>query len=152
MNGNPKLADPTRSQWFDTSKFSIQDSFTPRSNPWYFDGLDGPSTFMADMTLSKVFRLGLTYRLEARFEAYNAFNTIVWDNPDLNLANITTFGKVRGSGWRGRPRDSARRTVPVLVECPCVGRVPRKWNEITRRRAGPAKRTRLASRLSLHPS
>jgi len=45
------------------------------------------------MTLTKSFRLGSRYRMEARIEAYNAFNTMVWDNPDLNLAS-SNFGKV----------------------------------------------------------
>jgi hypothetical protein len=103
VSGNPKLDSPTRSQWFDTSKFSVQDSFTPRSNAWYYDGLDGPSTFMTDMTLTKMFSLGSSYRLEARLEAYNALNNIVWDNPDMNLANAN-FGKVtrKRLAWTGR--------------------------------------------------
>jgi hypothetical protein len=93
VSGNPKLDDPTRDRWFDTSKFSVADSYAPRSNPWYFDGLTGPSTFMTDMTLTKMFALGQRYRLEARIEAYNAFNEIVWDNPDLILSSAN-FGKV----------------------------------------------------------
>jgi hypothetical protein len=103
VTGNPKLSNPSRSQWFDTSKFSVQDSFTPRSNAWYYDGLDGPGTFMTDMTLTKMFSLGSTYRLEARIEAYNALNNIVWDNPDLNLASAN-FGKVtrKRVAWTGR--------------------------------------------------
>jgi hypothetical protein len=93
VNGNPKLSDPTRDQWFDTNLFSVADTFTPRSNAWYYDGLDGPSAFFADMTLTKMFNFSPRYRLEARIEAYNAFNTIVWDNPDLNISS-TNFGKV----------------------------------------------------------
>jgi len=47
--------------------------------------------------------VGSTYRLEARVEAYNAFNNIVWDNPDLNLASAN-FGKVtrKRLAWSGR--------------------------------------------------
>jgi hypothetical protein len=103
VTGNPRLDNPTRDRWFDTSMFSQQDSFTPRSNPWYFDGLDGPSTFMMDMTLTKMFRLGDRYRLEARVEAYNALNNIVWDNPDLNISSAN-FGKVtrKRAAWSGR--------------------------------------------------
>jgi len=93
VNGDPTLDEPTRDRWFDTSRFSVQDSFTPRNNPSFYDGLNGPSAFFADMTLTKSFRLGPRYRVEARVEAYNAFNTIVWDNPDLNIAN-SNFGKV----------------------------------------------------------
>ncbi len=66
------MSNPTNDQWFDTTKFAVQDSFTPRSNPWYFDGLNGPSVFMTDMTLTKMFSLTSRYRIEARIEAYNA--------------------------------------------------------------------------------
>jgi hypothetical protein len=94
VSGNPKLDNPTRDKWFDTSMFSLlADTNTPRTNPWYFDGLDGPGAFFCDMTLTKAFAIS-KYRLEARFEAYNALNQIVWDNPDLTLANNTNFGKV----------------------------------------------------------
>ncbi len=94
VDGNPKLDNPTRDRWFDTSKFiSVQDSFTPRSNPWYYDGLTGPSFMLTDMTLTKMFNLTNKYRLEARLEAYNLFNQIGWDDPDLNIAS-SNFGKV----------------------------------------------------------
>ena len=93
VSGDPKIDNPTRDRWFDTSKFAVVPAFTPRSNPWYFDGLTGPSVFMADMTLTKMFEVSSKYRMEARVEAYNAFNNIVWDNPDLVLSS-SNFGKV----------------------------------------------------------
>jgi hypothetical protein len=93
VSGNPKLDNPTRDRWFDTSMFSPQPAFTPRSNPWSFDGMNGPSVFMADMTLTKMFEVTSRYRMEARIEAYNAFNNIVWDNPDMTLGS-SNFGKV----------------------------------------------------------
>lgn len=102
VSGNPTLDNPTREQWFDTSMFSLADSFTPRSNPWYFDGLVGPSTFMTDMTLTKVFPVS-RFRMEARLEAYNALNSVVWDNPDLALSSAN-FGRVtrKRAAWNGR--------------------------------------------------
>jgi hypothetical protein len=94
VTGDPTLDSPTRDRWFDTTKFAgLQDSFTPRSNPWFFDGLNGPSVFLADMTLTKAFHLTNRYRVEARIEAYNAFNAVVWDMPDTNIAS-PNFGKV----------------------------------------------------------
>ncbi len=103
VRGNPTLDDPTRDRWFDTSMFSLADSFAPRTNPWYFDGVVGPATFQMDMTLTKMFNLGPRYRVEARVEAYNALNNTVWDNPDLNLASAN-FGKVlrKRAAWNGR--------------------------------------------------
>ena len=104
VSGNPKLDNPTRDRWFDTSMFSVADAFTPRSNPFFYEGLNGPSVFLTDMTLTKSFRMGPRYRLEARIEAYNAFNAIVWDNPDLVLAN-TNFGKVTRKRIDGTGRE-----------------------------------------------
>ena len=92
VDGNPKLSNPTRAQWFDTTMFHVADAYTPRSNPWYYKGLNGPRTLAADMTLTKMFGIG-PYRLEARIEAYNAFNSIVWAIPDMTLGSAT-FGRV----------------------------------------------------------
>ena len=104
VSGNPKLDEPTRDRWFDTTMFSLADTFTPRSNPWYFDGLVGPATFQMDMTLTKMFNLGPRYRIEARVEAYNALNNVVWDNPGLSLADSANFGRVtrKRAAWGGR--------------------------------------------------
>jgi hypothetical protein len=93
VSGNPKLDNPTRDRWFDTSMFAVADSFTPRSNPTYFDGLNGPGAFFTDMTLTKNFSLTSKYKVEARIEAYNAFNHVVWDNPD-QIISSANFGKV----------------------------------------------------------
>ncbi|HEY3384642.1 MAG TPA: TonB-dependent receptor [Vicinamibacterales bacterium] len=103
VSGNPKLSNPTNDQWFDTTMFKVADAYTPRSNPWYYDGLTGPSTLMADMTLTKSFRIKSRYRLEARLEAYNAFNNLVWAEPDMTLGSAT-FGKVtrKNAAYFGR--------------------------------------------------
>jgi hypothetical protein len=93
VSGDPKLESPTHDRWFDTTMFATQDSFTPRSNPWVYDGLNGPAAAFTDMTLTKMFNMGPRYRFEARIEAYNVFNTIVWDQPEVNLASAN-FGKV----------------------------------------------------------
>ena len=104
VNGNPRIDNPTRDRWFDTSVFAVQDTFTPRSNPWVFDGLNGPAVFLADMTLTKSFSIGPRYRLEARIESYNAFNSILWDIPDLNISSAN-FGKITRKRVDGTGRE-----------------------------------------------
>jgi outer membrane receptor protein involved in Fe transport len=104
VTGNPKLDKPTNNRWFDTSMFSVADAYTPRSNPWYFEGLNGPGWTVTDMTLTKMFTFSAKYRLEARIEAYNAFNTILWDNPDLVLSSAN-FGKVTRKRVDGNGRE-----------------------------------------------
>jgi hypothetical protein len=44
------------------------------------------------MTLTKGIPIG-RYRLEARVEAYNAFNHLVWDQPETTFGNAN-FGRV----------------------------------------------------------
>lgn len=93
VSGNPKLDNPTRDQWFDTSVFAAQPAFTPRTNPVYFEGLNGPGAWFLDMTMTKSFPIAGRYRVEARIEAYNAFNHIVWDQPNTTFGS-GTFGRV----------------------------------------------------------
>ena len=105
VDGDPRVDNPTNDRWFDTSKFrGLQDSFTPRNSPWSWDGLVGPSVFVADVTLTKMFSITPKYRVEARIEAYNALNTIVWDNPDVNVSNAN-FGKVTRKRVDGTGRE-----------------------------------------------
>ena len=56
------------------------------------------------MTLTKAFKMGSKYRLEARIEAYNAFNMIVWDQPEVNLSSAN-FGKVTRKRVDGNGRE-----------------------------------------------
>ncbi len=93
VTGDPTLESPTRALWFDVTKFAAQPAFTPRTNPVSYAGLNGPGATFVDMTLTKAFHLGPRYRMEARFEAYNALNTIIWDQPETTFGN-PNFGKV----------------------------------------------------------
>ncbi len=54
--------------------------------------------------LTKSFNLPNRYRLEARIEAYNAFNSIVWDVPDTNISSAN-FGKVTRKRVDGTGRE-----------------------------------------------
>lgn len=108
VNGDPTLADPTRAAWFDTSVFAAQAAFTPRTNPVYYDGLNGPGAWFLDMTLTKSFPIG-RYRLETRVEAYNAFNHVVWDQPELTFGNAN-FGRVTR-----KRTDSSGREIQIGV-------------------------------------
>jgi hypothetical protein len=105
VEGNPALEQPTRDRWFDTSKFKgLQDSFAPRTNPWHHDGLVGPSTFVTDVTVTKMFNVGERTRIECRAEAYNLLNKTTWDIPDLNISSAN-FGKVTRKRNDGTGRE-----------------------------------------------
>jgi hypothetical protein len=100
---SPKLDNPTTDLWFDTSKFQQAEPFTPRTNPWQYPDVTGPSSWNVDMTLAKDFPIQRDYRLEFKLEAYNVTNNFVPSNPILNVLS-PLFGKSTGQllGNRGR--------------------------------------------------
>jgi hypothetical protein len=51
-----------------------------------------------------MFSLTSKYRVEARIEAYNAFNNIVWDDPEVNVSSAN-FGKVLRKRIDGTGRE-----------------------------------------------
>jgi hypothetical protein len=86
--------------------FAGQPAFTPRTNPVFHDGMNGPGAWFLDMTLTKGIPIG-RYRLEARVEAYNAFNHLVWDQPE------TTFGNANLGRVTRKRADSLGREIQV---------------------------------------
>jgi hypothetical protein len=93
VSGEPKISDPANDKWFDTSVFKLQDTFTPRNNPFYYEGLNGPTFWLVDSTLTKNFNIGEKFRVEARLEAYNLLNHLNWDQPEVSISSAN-FGKV----------------------------------------------------------
>jgi hypothetical protein len=91
-SGDPKLDNPTVSSWFNTSGFAVQPAYTPRSNPWFYDGLRGPGFWQLDSTLSKNFRLTERFGMELRMEFYNLTNSFIPSDPVTNVA-ASTFGR-----------------------------------------------------------
>lgn len=89
---NPSIDNPTRDQWFNTAGFGVLPSYTPRTNPWYFDGLRGPGFWQLDSTAVKYFQITERVRFELRMEFYNTPNSFMPSQPDVNPAS-STFGK-----------------------------------------------------------
>ena len=88
--------DPTQSvpdgHYFNPAVFSILPAYTPRSNPFYYDGLRGPRFWQLDSTLAKYFRISERMKFELRMEFYNMPNAFMPSDPDLGI----------GSGTMGR--------------------------------------------------
>jgi hypothetical protein len=53
---------------------------------------EGPGKRVVDLSLVRVFPFG-TQRIEARIEAFNAFNWFRWGNPVTNFSSAT-FGRI----------------------------------------------------------
>jgi hypothetical protein len=54
----------------------------------------GPGFFNTDLSIGKRFSLTERYYFDFRAEMFNAFNTVSWAPPGLNLGNPNTFGTV----------------------------------------------------------
>ena len=79
---------------FNTDAFKIPASFTPRLNPYQYEGINGPVFWNLDGTLSKTFPMKEKYKLEFRLEAYNLTNSLMWANPvtTIGTPNFSTRG------------------------------------------------------------
>jgi hypothetical protein len=100
-SGSPKLDNPTRQKWFDTSMFQRLPAYTERTNPVYYAGVTGPRQWNIDATLSKSFRINERFRTELRMEAYNMTNSINWGMPNMSV-DSALFGVVNSQSNRGR--------------------------------------------------
>jgi len=100
---SPIIDNPGPNAWFDTKVFGVLPAFTPRTNPYQFDGLTGPIMWNLDGTVSKNFPIKDRYKVEFRFEAYNLTNSLMWANPNTTPGNAL-FGRAtaQAQGNRGR--------------------------------------------------
>jgi hypothetical protein len=93
VSGNPKLDNPTRDKWFDTSKVTRLPDFTRRANPLQWPGLVGPRITSLDVTLGKDFKITERVGFEIKLESYNLPNIFNGANPNMTVDN-SQFGRV----------------------------------------------------------
>jgi hypothetical protein len=101
VDGDPRIDNPTRERWFDTSVFTRPAAFTPRTNPWQYEGVTGPRTWNVDLTLAKFFPITERVRIEFRMESYNVTNSFIPNMPDTNVLS-SAFGRSTTQGNLGR--------------------------------------------------
>ena len=77
ISDSPAIDNPTRDRWFDTSKFTRLEAFTPRLNPYQYEGVTGPRTWNVDLTLAKFFPITERVRLEFGMESYDVTNSFI---------------------------------------------------------------------------
>jgi hypothetical protein len=90
---SPKIDNPTREKYFDTSGFSQIAAYTPRSNPWYYSDLRGFGFWNLDSTLSKYFHITERVRFELRMEFYNMPNAFMPSQPEVGNVTSSNFGR-----------------------------------------------------------
>lgn len=107
FNDNAVRVDPTNpSSPIDPNKqrndIRIQLGSNIRTLPSRFAGLRGDALNLWDLSVSKNFTIVEKVKLQLRGEFLNAFNKVIFDNPDLNPRN-STFGQLTGQA--NLPRD-----------------------------------------------
>lgn len=96
VTGDPRQNVPSGS-YFNPAVFAVSPAYTPRTNPWYYDGLRGPSFWQLDSTAAKYFPITEKIKLEIRFELFNMPNIYMPGDPDTTI----------GSGTMGRSTGPA---------------------------------------------
>lgn len=110
VSGDPRVDNPTESRWFNTQAFARLPNFTPRTNPWQYEGLTNPGLFNLDMSIVKRLPVTEKYRTELRMDVFNAANNMTWANPNTNVQSslfgvsnnqlASTFGRRAQLGLR----------------------------------------------------
>jgi hypothetical protein len=96
--------------WFDKTGFTSLPAFTRRTNPWQYDGLNGPDYRVVDASIGKRFTIRNDVKLQFRLEAYNVLNQINWGNPNVTVT-ASDFGvtNTQFAGTQGRQLQYALR-------------------------------------------
>ena len=89
---DPNDGAQTPQQWFNTAAFVAPAQFTYGNAGRNI--VMGPGIFTTDMSLMRNVRLGGPKSLQFRLEAFNVFNSPVWGDPNLSMANPTLFGTI----------------------------------------------------------
>lgn len=92
VSGDPVIDNPTPAKWFDTSVFKQLQPYTPRTNPWQYPGLTGPTYYEVNATVSKNFRITERVKTEFKMSAYNLTNRLNRAMPDTGVTS-STFGR-----------------------------------------------------------
>ncbi len=117
---DPKVIDPTTGRGVGTDSLGNAATFAGQVffNPTAGEigtlqrlSLDAPSIFQMDLSLSKRQRIGGRYSAEFKIEAFNVFNSPIFDFADTDI-NSQTFGRVT----QLEPNATASRVVQLAVK------------------------------------
>jgi hypothetical protein len=93
--GDKPYGDRTLNNWFNASAFA-----QPALGTYGASGRNayqGPGSRVLNLSLVRSFRVQQMHRIEARVEAFNAFNWFRWGNPIANLSD-QNFGRILSAG------------------------------------------------------
>jgi hypothetical protein len=90
--GNPHVANPNRTMWFNPSAFTAPQSLYRDGNTGR-NSLVGPRTFLMNLSLSKVFTITEGKTVQFRWENYNALNHVNLNTPN-NYIDESNAGQI----------------------------------------------------------
>jgi hypothetical protein len=104
---NPKLSNPTLSEWFNTSVYSALPDFQIGDAPRTIANVRNPGFTNADLSFFKNNYFGKDARFNAQFrvEMFNAFNHPWFGAPDANVNDGGKFGTITGMASDYSPRN-----------------------------------------------
>ncbi len=95
--------------YFDTSAFvPLASQYVVSPTSPYFDWLRGPRKTSLNVSLVKDIKIREQMKFQARADVSNLLNSPIWENPDTNMSNPTTFGVIRTTGFARRIMLGAR--------------------------------------------
>ena len=93
--GNPHLANPSPSQWFNTSAFAVPNLYTFGSSSLGI--VEGPGVFYVSTSLAKNFHFSEQKYLQLRADVFNIQNRANFANPTTTKTD-SNFGRITDSG------------------------------------------------------
>lgn len=102
VTGNPCIANPSPTHWFNTSVFEPEpaNTYVLRTNPLQYTCLTGPSYWDLDASLAKEFKIFERFTGQLKLTAYNATNHLNRVDPDTGVTD-STFGQALYQGSPG---------------------------------------------------
>src|SRR5262249_10235859 len=94
-NGNLPADQRSPQKWFDTSCFAESQLNTYGNGGVHYLDTDGNKN--QDLGVFKNFRITEAKQLQFRYEAFNLFNNVNYNRPNMNISSASTFGKVTGA-------------------------------------------------------
>ncbi len=93
--GSPSISDPSPQKWFNTAAFARPALYTFGNSSMGI--IEGPGSLQFNTLLSKRFAITEGRDLQFRWEAFNAFNNVNYNNPSTNVAS-GNYGRITGAG------------------------------------------------------
>ncbi len=103
--GNPHLAHPTRTEWFNTAAFVAAPKWDLGNAPRYFSDLRAPGYRNWDVSIQKYLPITERYRFQFRLDMFNALNHTNFYSPNTSLGG-GGFGTIN-QAWTPRQMQAA---------------------------------------------